>query len=220
MMGVGVGVVVGAVVGEAVGLRPDVLAVVGADAARDLGVAGVLVEVDDVAGIVRILVRQVDDVPGVGDRSTCREPWCGRRSRCGARRARRSGPTCRRCRSSRRAGPGPGSMPAQGRRSPRKENARIVRNEETPVCSLVEGKKENCEASLGSDRGEARRLRRARGVGSNPVEARIAPGRPRTRPAVNRQETLKLQGLLTGPVETRGVGQPSVLGPENAEFQL
>ncbi len=63
---VGVGIVVRVVVGKAVRLGPGVLAVVGAGAAGDLGVAGVLVDVDDVGGVVGILVRQIEDVPRVG----------------------------------------------------------------------------------------------------------------------------------------------------------
>ena len=65
-MTVGVRVVVGAVVGEAVGLRPSVLAVGVARPAADLVVARVLIDIEDVVGVVGILVGQFEDVPGVG----------------------------------------------------------------------------------------------------------------------------------------------------------
>ena len=65
-MAVGVGGAV-AVVGKAVGLRPGVLAV----PAGPLGVvalrnAGVLVDGADIVGVPRVLMRGLEDVPGVG----------------------------------------------------------------------------------------------------------------------------------------------------------
>ncbi len=72
-MAVGVGQVRGAIVREAVAVGPRVLAVVGPGAAADLHVGRVLVHVDDVGGVQRILVGQVEHVPGVGGRGRIRD---------------------------------------------------------------------------------------------------------------------------------------------------
>ena len=69
MVAVGKGVVGGAVVGKTVRPGPAVLPVIGSDPAGNLGIARVLVEVDDPAGIARVFIGQVENVPGVGGRS-------------------------------------------------------------------------------------------------------------------------------------------------------
>ena len=63
-----VGIVGRAIVGKTVGLRPTMLPVVGTDPAGDLRVAGVPIDIEDIPRVVGVLVRHIENVPGVGGR--------------------------------------------------------------------------------------------------------------------------------------------------------
>ncbi len=65
-MRVGVGVVTSVIAGEPVALGPAVLAVVRAGPAGNLRVARVQVQVKNIAGLQRVLVGHIDDVPDIG----------------------------------------------------------------------------------------------------------------------------------------------------------
>ena len=65
-MAVCVRIVVGRVVGKAVGLWPRVFTVVVSRPTADFRIAGVAVHVEDIAGVVRVFVCQIEDIPRVG----------------------------------------------------------------------------------------------------------------------------------------------------------
>jgi len=68
VVAVGVGVVSAVVIGETVRFGPRVLALVCSGSTGTLGVASVLVYVEDIVRIVGILVGQVEDIPGIDRR--------------------------------------------------------------------------------------------------------------------------------------------------------
>ena len=65
MMGIGVGVIAAVIVRESVALGPGVLAVIGARTAGYFGVAGVLVNVQNIPRIERILIGRIDNIPDI-----------------------------------------------------------------------------------------------------------------------------------------------------------
>jgi hypothetical protein len=67
-MAICIGIIRIAVVREAIAVGPGMLTIVGAVATAELGEAAVPVDVEDLRCVVGILIRQLQDVPGIGRR--------------------------------------------------------------------------------------------------------------------------------------------------------